>query len=216
MSSNFPMTEGVAEYAITLFPKDFKGVMVDIGAFDPIWINNSWLFEKAGWDVHCVEPNPNCIPKLKEFRKNVYEYACSDENRDDANLYIYSNPEQNPEYPQASATGLILHRRYDGHTTVLVKVRTFDWLMENEIKRDHVDIISIDVEMHEMAVLRGIDFGIFKPKVVIVENIWEEKSQHLFLEDNGYTYVNRIAVNDIYTRNDEADIGKYVQLSGVV
>lgn len=70
MSDNY-VTEGVGEYVLTLF-KGFRGVCVDVGAYEPYWMNNSWIFERIGWDTYCIEPNPNCIEKLKKERKNVH------------------------------------------------------------------------------------------------------------------------------------------------
>ena len=151
------VTEGIAEFAIELFPKEFVGVGIDVGAYDPFWISNSYLFEYYGWDIHCIEPNKFCIPKLREFRKNVYEYACGDRNEDNVDLYIYKSPYE--IIGEASGTGLLKHTDPISESvfyrTEKIKIRTLDWLIENELKIDKLDYISIDVERNEMSVLRG-------------------------------------------------------------
>ena len=38
---------------------NYKGVMLDIGACDPVWMSNSNHFELNGWEVFCFEPNPS-------------------------------------------------------------------------------------------------------------------------------------------------------------
>ena len=48
---------------------NYKGVFVDVGAFEPIRISNSYHFEKNNWDVYCFEANSNSIPLLKQYRK---------------------------------------------------------------------------------------------------------------------------------------------------
>ena len=63
------------------FPNyDYKGVFIEIGAYDPIIISNSYHFEKNDWDVYCFEANTQLIDRLKEERKNVYNYAVYNED----------------------------------------------------------------------------------------------------------------------------------------
>ena len=51
----------------------YKGVFLDVGAFEPIRISNSYHFEKNNWDVYCFEANPNLIPLLKKgFHNHSY------------------------------------------------------------------------------------------------------------------------------------------------
>jgi FkbM family methyltransferase len=200
-------TEGVPEYVQTLFHPGFVGICVDIGAFDPLWISNSWLFEQAGWETYCIEPNPNCIPRLKDCRKNVLEYACGSRNQDDVDLFVFRRSENEGE---AAGTGLIDHRRNPvsglWHEQIFsridtVKVRTLDWLMEHEIRAEQIDYLSIDVERNEMAVLYGTDLFRWHPKVIVIENIDEDLDQRHHLEAARYLRMHRIGVNDIYVRS---------------
>jgi len=197
-------TEGVAEYVMVLFPGEFKGICVDVGAYDPMWLSNSWILEQAGWEVHCIEPNPKCIPQLKKLRKYVYECACGEHNEDNVELFVYYNDTAG----EAAGTGLIKHtdpyaEKIFSHT-LTTNVRTLDWLMENEIKRDHIDYLSIDVEHNEMAVLRGTDLGRWKPKVIVIESLSdsEKAEQREWLKERMYRLVHRIVYNDIYIRED--------------
>lgn len=215
MSDNY-VTEGVGEYVLTLF-KGFRGVCVDVGAYEPYWMNNSWIFERIGWDTYCIEPNPNCIEKLKKERKNVLQYACSNVNRDDVTLFIYKND----TVGEAGGTGLNNNplgiRMFDKwkieefSKVAKVKVRTLDWLMENEIKQDHIDYLSIDVENHEMSVLAGTDLLRWKPKVIVIENIDESDEQINYIKSMGYRRVNRIVFNDIYVLEEYYMQNLYVE-----
>ena len=36
---------------------NYKGIFLDIGAYEPINISNSYHFEKNNWDVYCFEAN---------------------------------------------------------------------------------------------------------------------------------------------------------------
>lgn len=203
-------TEGVAEYVMTLFPTDFKGVCIDVGAFDPLWISNSWIFERAGWDVYCIEPNPHCLPKLRAMRQNVIDFACGAESADDVDFYIYktdwAGPNEKAETVwkgNAADTGLIRHEKTNGNIDdiVKVKVRTLDYIIGHyNLPIDHIDFLSIDVEKNEMSVLRGLSLWIWTPKVIAIENEFKTEDQHGWLASYGYVCINRIGVNDIYMK----------------
>lgn len=204
------VTEGVAEYVMSLFPSNFLGVCIDVGAFHPTWISNSWLFESMGWDTYCIEPNPHCIPKLKESRKNVIEFACGDSSKDDVDFYIYDTPWAGPNTcgneiwrGEAADTGLIKHENTNGKITEVVKVnvRTLDFILgHNYLPISNIDYLSIDVEKNEMSVLRGLDLNRWTPRVISIENEFKTTDQHGWLSSYGYKCINRITVNDIYLR----------------
>jgi len=202
-------TEGVPEFVMTQFPDNFRGVCIDVGANDPLWINNSWIFEQKGWDTYCIEPNPNCIPKLKKYRRHVIPFACSDSSPDEPmDFYIYetdwAGPNINEESiwkGEAADTGLIQHANSPGTVKKIVKVtvRTLDYILGYfGLPIDHIDYISIDVEKYEMSVLRGLDLTKWKPTIVAIENEHKTIDQHAWLCSYGYKCINRIGVNDIY------------------
>src|SRR4030067_3293017 len=139
MSDSY-LTEGVAEYVMTLFPPDYLGVCIDVGAFHPRWLSNSWIFEQKGWDTYCIEPNPHCLPALKGERKNVIDFACGSENKDNIDFYIYRtlwagyNDNDKEIWDGAGAyTGLIKHKESRGEIQDIVKVnvRTLDHILDN-------------------------------------------------------------------------------------
>jgi FkbM family methyltransferase len=196
------ITEGVGEFVQTLFPPDFKGTCIDVGAYDPFWISNSYLFEQAGWNVYCIEPNPHCIPKLKKYRKNVLQYACSNKNEDNIDFYIYALP----TCGEAAGSGL-LSQPNGGifQEKLTVTTRTLDWLMENKIKQDHIDFLSIDVERNEVNVLKGTNLDRWKPSVIAIENLYGfekedvvDPDQFEILSKYGYQRIYRVSFNDVY------------------
>jgi FkbM family methyltransferase len=199
----------MSEFVIPMFPKDSIGVCLDIGAYDPEWINNSIELENLGWTCYCIEPNPHCIPALKAKRKNVLEYAVGDRNEDGVDFYVcYTSEHIAGPLGEAAGTGLILHDEMLPYpvTTEKVNVRTFEWLMDNEIHEDHIDIICIDVEGSEMAVLSTLDVSRWRPKVIVCENILESRDQHDWFERMGFGLLKRVSFNDIYVRMSEIQL----------
>lgn len=196
----------MSEFVIPMFPKGGIGVCLDIGAYDPYWINNSIELEEIGWTCYCIEPNPHCIPTLKTFRKHVLEYAVGSENLDGVDFYIFEFCKETAgPLGEASRTGLLAPTPLDGciPTVEKVKLRTFEWLMENEIHEDHIDVLCIDAEGSEMDILSTLDVSKWNPKVVVIENVNNSEDQHDWFERMGYGRIKRVSFNDIYVRLSE-------------
>lgn len=194
----------VVELVLSLFPDGFKGVCIDVGAYHPTWLSNSYELEQSGWDVYCIEPNPYCIPDLLKERENVIQCAVSDANLDWAELYIY-RAGHGPN-DMAGHTGLI---EKDGIEeageveVVLVVVRTLNRLLP-DLKISTVDLLLIDTEGDEMGTLHGFDIEVWKPRVIVVENIEPKDTAQAssYLGQYGYVLRERIIFNDIYERID--------------
>ena len=82
------MDEILAEY----FPIGYKGVFFDVGAYEAINISNRYHFEMNGWETYCFEANTLLIDELKSKRKNVFNYAISDENKDVCEFNVVKGP----------------------------------------------------------------------------------------------------------------------------
>jgi len=198
----------ISEFVLPMFPQGAKGVCLDIGAYDPYWINNSIEFEELGWRCYCVEPNPDCIPALRAKRPNVLEYAVGSSNEDNVDFYIVKSeilPHHELHLGEADSSLIPDNGKISNldKRVVKVKVRTFEWLMENEVKEGHVDVISIDVEGNEMAVLFTLDVSRWGVKVIICENSFHDKVQEEWFERNGFGRIKRFCENDIYVKLSE-------------
>lgn len=204
------LSEGnfISEYVIPLFPKGSIGVCLDIGAYHPTWINNSIELENIGWRCYCIEPNPNCIPALKEKRQFVLEYAVGDKNKNEVDFYLVKDeilPHHENHLGEAGSSLILDNGKIatQAKTIIKVKERTFSWLMKNEINEKIVDVISIDVEGNEMAVLSTIDVSKWGVKVMICENSFNDKQQEDWFERNGFGMIKRFCENNIYVKLSE-------------
>lgn len=195
-------SEGVAEYVLTLFDEDFKGVCVDVGAYHSKWLSSSYPMEELDWLVWCIEPNPHCAEYLAD-RPNVSQYAIGARNEDNVDFYIYKIG-HGPN-GEAGGTGLLYNRQFDKGfgvmTTVKVDIRTLDWFLENVAKVDHVDYLAIDTELTELDVLAGVDLDRWNIEVIAVENFYGNDSILEYLAPKGYERVVKgMIFNDIYKR----------------
>ena len=97
-----------------------------------------------------------------------------------------------------------------------IKTTTLNHIIENsKFKDKEIDYISIDVEGHELNVLEGLNFGKYKPKLVVLELIdpnikefYEQKIENiinskinLFMKKNNYKLINWVHDDLVYVRN---------------
>jgi hypothetical protein len=61
-----------------------------------------------------------------------------------------------------------------------------------------IDLLSIDVEGAEMEVLKGLDFEVYKPKLILLEDKYLYLKKHLYLKKKGYALVRRLNRNCWY------------------
>jgi len=63
-----------------------------------------------------------------------------------------------------------------------------------------VDFVSIDTEGTELNVLKGFDLVKYNPKVLLIENNYNDTDVEEYLKDFGYIKVKRNYVNDFYIK----------------
>jgi hypothetical protein len=197
-----PVDYVIASY----FPNNYKGVFFDVGAYEPINISNSYHFEMNNWDVYCFEANTLLIQDLKTKRKNVYNYAISNENLDKVNFNVVkgvwgggslmagvSAINLDPEYMKKFSDGI------KEIFQIEVPQRTLNSVIEEEIPYlNEIDVISIDVEGGELNVLKGLDLKKYKPKILVIENVFNNKEIYEYLIQFDYILDKHIEYNQYY------------------
>lgn len=181
-----------------------NGFYIDIGANDGVTGSNSKLLEEHGWQGVLVEPNPNLQAELKANRPLalIKQYAITDQTQiefncvqGEGNLHGLSRIDDSQEF----ADHVEKHGGKIQKHIVMGKKLT-DLLIEIDAPKD-LDFLSIDVEGHELSVLKTLDFDRFQPKLICLED--NSKGECLencnYLKDKGYVYICRTGVNDWYT-----------------
>jgi len=77
--------------------------------------------------------------------------------------------------------------------------RTTDILLEAKCP-SHIDVMSIDVEGYEAKVVRGIDFNIFQPQLIIIETNKVSRDVISKLLPSNYQYANSDDLNTAYKK----------------
>jgi FkbM family methyltransferase len=133
-----------------------NGTYVDVGAGDPVRLSNTAFLEDKGWEGLCIDADPRNYANLLEKRRHCFFGAVGP---GDGFTNFYMNPQM------ADISGLTFN---PGSRELLMAVFTLDTIL-NAFGYRHIDLLSIDVEGHELDVLRHYDFGRRPPTIIICE-----------------------------------------------
>jgi FkbM family methyltransferase len=144
-----------------------KGVFVDVGARDGTIISNTRYLEQAlGWTGIAVEPHPDLFATLKRTRScRSFNVAASDSEREGLDFVRYL------EEPMGNSGFLSTFRdpdrlKWAKHEIIPVPCVPLSALI-TDLKVIHY--LDIDVEGHELEVLKGIDFSAVEIRIIGVE-----------------------------------------------
>lgn len=185
---------------------DYKGVFIDIGAFEPIKISNSYHFEKNGWDVRCFEANTNLIPELEKYRKHVYNVALYDEYKPAISFNIVESSGWTAGFSAIDLADnlfeIFKYNKNDANIkTITVEQRTLNSYLENELQdiANKIDVVQLDIEGGELKCLYGFDLEKYKPKLLVVENVASNMELTNYIISKGYKLDKKIKYNEFYT-----------------
>lgn len=183
------------------------GFFIDIGAHHPIHGSITKHLSDIGWRGINIEPMPCLFTEFPSERPHDINLNVAASNfcgkaelfevEGDLGLSTLSNSQAN-EYGSAGRN-LIKH---------IVEVETLASICERHVKST-IDLLSIDVEGHERAVLEGADFNLWRPRVVLIEAVkpWSTSPTHEewepILIKSEYHLVLFDGVNRVYVRNEE-------------
>lgn len=173
-----------------------KGFYVEIGAFAPIHLSNTYFFYKKGWRGLCVEPNPLSFSKLRDYRIRdaLLNIAVSDKNGtvDFICDQAYSGI-KNESY---------LNYGTNSQKSIKVECRTLASILKENIPcGQSIEFMSIDCEGHEESILRSNDWSQFRPQMLLVEDHVENGTPSLLklLQSVGYQVYGRSGVTSFFT-----------------
>ena len=159
--------------------KDNKGFYVDVGALHPINGSLTHNLYKRGWTGLNFDIDERNIKFFKIFRRRDSSFRMAiSSSKGEVNSYIFSSGSglNTLEKSWADKWSKLLGKDYFimklTKTTLTSIVKKFK--IQNKI-----DLLNIDVEGHEIEVLNGSDFKLFRPKIITIE-IHVKKTEDIF------------------------------------
>ncbi len=190
------------------------GVMVEVGAAGPDYLSLGAPYRSLGWTVLSIEPNPGFCELHRAQGHQVLQYACGGRDEDGVEFSIvdshgaayeggsvsfesFSALAIKPEYAQTMPEGVAVRK-------IAVDLRRLDTLLaEHAPDISRIDLLAVDVEGWELEVLSGLSFDRYRPRVLIVENMLNEKGYRQRMAKPGYGLWRRLAPNDVYVPTSE-------------
>jgi len=196
----------ISEY----FGGEYIGGCIDVGSNDGITASNTKHFEDRGWYCLCIEPNKN--HNLWRNRKNTLDFAISNINKDNDifNVVNYNDHEISTSSLRIDERLIELEKSIGNNNPVItqtnVNTRTLDHIIENYYKYGKIDFISIDTEGTELDVLMGLNLKKYRPKLLVVENNFNDPQIEDHLKKYDYIKDKRVEANDFYIRSEKKRI----------
>lgn len=166
-SANYSQT-GEDAIVRSLLDEYTPGFYIDVGCNDPITGSNTLSLYLHGWRGIAIDANERAIERFRQVRRRDIALcaAVSDEEREmvfhefDFDLVSTLSEEVLPEY----------RGKWSERSQRKVKTQTLNALLDAYLP-DGADIglLSIDVEGHDLQVLRSIDLDRYRPKLILVE-----------------------------------------------
>lgn len=186
---------------------------LDVGAHHPTYLSNTYLFYESGGHGVCVEPDPSLIGEFQAKRPKDVNLNCGiGIETGVSDFFIMSTrtlntfSELEAERYQSYGNQKIIQR-------IKVELKSINEIVGNNFERCP-NLVSIDVEGLDYAIMNDFDFEVFRPEVFCLEtlsyteNNTERKLTELIdlMHEKGYmtyadTYINTIFVDKNVWKN---------------
>ena len=167
----------------------------------------TYHFELMGWNCLVVEPIPDLAKKILENRNCIVKNYAASSEEGEASFFIAEEA--------LGMSGLELTRKQlhaitrAGGTPKEIRVRkkTLDGILE-ESNFSEIDFISIDVEGHEMEVLKGFSIERYQPRILLIEDNSNQTDPTVenYMKSKGYVIFKRTGVNDWYALKNDREL----------
>lgn len=178
------------------------GIYIDVGASHPWRISNTYLLYRRGWRGVTVEPIRRLIDKHKRARpRDIQVHAAAGESEREIEFRELVPAAASTFDPSIAkevidAGHALPFRRY------AVKMLPLTQIYRKTISPEPVDLLTIDVEGFGLNVLRGTDFDVLRPRMIILELKGGDDDMRMreCLRSHGYGAIRTFGCNEIFCR----------------
>jgi FkbM family methyltransferase len=175
------------------------GFFVEVGANHPTFASQTWHLEQLGWRGILIEPQPDLAENLRRRRSaQVFAVACSSPANAGQRMTFHVAGALSSLERDRMAPGAELQR------VIEVPVRTLDDVLAEAQAPVPLDLVSLDVEGHELSVLEGFTLARWRPRLVLLEDHVGDLTKHRALTAAGYRLIRRVENNGWYVPADAA------------
>lgn len=179
------------------------GIYVDVGCNHPIRWSNTLSLYLHGWSGINIDANPRLVEEFAKTRR-----------RDIAVCAAVSDIEQEVVFHEfeddlvSTLGGAVLQewqKKWKKRGERVVKTRTLDSVLHEHLAEGtKIDVLSVDVEGHDLNVLRSVDLNRYRPKLILVEmhkfNLHNTSESPIarYLADHGFRLIGFDTLNGYF------------------
>jgi len=200
---------GEDEYILNLFDKNFKGNFLDIGCYHPTRHNNTYQMYKKGWSGINIDLNPLTIELFNFMRpKDININIGISDSDSEEKLYFIDELNTQNTLDENQLNFLKDHHNIKDHEIIEKKIKTKNLdIILDKYKFYNIDFMNLDIEGHELKVLKTINFEKISIKYLCIEMI-EHNERSLennkeikdLLDGNNYKLIKNFNYNYIYKK----------------
>jgi FkbM family methyltransferase len=171
-----------------IFENQKSGFYVDVGAHHPKRFSNTYYFYKQGWRGINIDALPGSMRRFQNIRHRDInlEKAVSD-RKETLTFYVFSEPALS-----GFSSTLASKRAAEGTYQIIgqyqMNTETLKNILDTHLsKGQNIDFLSVDVEGHDLRVLKSNDWMKYRPRAVLVESL--ETSFDGILGSETYTFM---------------------------
>jgi FkbM family methyltransferase len=198
--------------------KKKNGFYIDVGCNHPVYNNNTFLLHKKGWGGINIDIDTKSIELFNIFRAKDLNLNVAASSKKTVLDYLYFHDKS----PINKIKSKENNNEQSFQKIKKINSDTLDSIIENSVyKNKEIDFLSIDVEGHELEVIKGFNLQKYKPRIIVIEyldkslkkieiknfnlqNILNSKI-HQIMINNGYNIVNWLHSDLIYAHNSFKD-----------
>jgi len=202
---------GLADIYSKMFGDKTQGAFVEVGAYDGITFSNTYGLALAGWRGLLFEPHPELYKRCITTYQNMPQVKVEDigigEQDGVATLYLGDFLTTTDKNIISAYNGLTCQDMFVGQ--VDVSMCKLDTALERNAWPTGFDVLVVDTEGAELAVLSGFNLIKWRPHMAIVEACEQHSNpilakkapeiNRIFLEA-GYDKIYCDSINNIFVK----------------
>ena len=197
------------KFILSLFEKNFKGKFLDVGCYHPTRHNNTFQMYKNGWSGINIDLNPLTIELFDFFRpRDININIGISDSENEKKLYFLDEFNTQNTIDENQLNFLKNHHNIKEKEIFEKNIKTKNInMILDEYKFYNIDFMNLDIEGHELQVLKTIDFDKIKIKYLCVEmiehnniSLTNNNKIRILLNQNNYKLIKNFEYNYIYKK----------------
>ncbi len=152
------------------FTNKDKGFYVDIGAHHPERFSNTLYYYKLGWRGLNVDADPDLMTDFEEARPNDINVTAAIGNSDKPLTFYVFNERAINTFDHKLAKERTKVKGWEIIAERKIPIISLTQLFKKHLPhQQHIDFLAVDVEGHDLEVLKSNDWSKYRPDFILVE-----------------------------------------------